>query len=169
MITKKYIAVCFAITILFNFSGCDQKVQDPVEFGHFDNNRYQNDLFGLTIELPEDWYVLSKQQIAAMTGVANLVAGDDDNLKKQYKKHLQRTSMLLTAFMYPIPKTDGYNPSFGCTAENMKFYPGIKSGKDFLELLKNTQSSGQVRAKFPEQIQEVEINDTKFYVNDNQI
>jgi len=164
VMTKKFITAIFAICIFFIFSGFDTKPQNPSEFGHFENGRYINTLFGLTIEFPENWSVLNKRQIEALRKVSKLAAGDNKKLQKQYEMQMKRTSMLVTAFMYPIPKTDGYNPSFGSTAENLNFYPGIKDGKDFLELLKRSQHRGQVKAKYPDEIQQTDINGTKFYM-----
>ena len=153
-----------AMAILLLALSCDKKAQNPAEFGHFEDGRYQNTYFGLTITLPEDWHVLSKQQIEAMTNVAKMAAGNNQKLKEQYEKYMERTSTLVTAFMYPIPKKDGYNPSFGCTAENMKFYPGMKSGKDFLESYMASRMKGQVKATFPEQIKKISINGSHFFM-----
>ena len=122
--TKTFITAIFSIFIFVFITGFDKKAQNPSEFGHFNNGQYINTLFGLTIELQMDWHVLNKQQIEAMSKVAKLAAGNNKKLQKQYEMQLKRTSMLVTAFKYPIPKTDGYNPSFGCTAENLKFFPG---------------------------------------------
>ncbi len=153
----------FVLSLFLSLGGYTEEKNNPMEHGFFDDYLYTNSFFGFELLLPEGSYILKDQQNQVLKKISKLAAGDREKLKKQYEEYLDRVAVLLTSFIYPVPKTDGFNPSFSCVAENMKYYPGIKNAEDLLRKYKAMSIHGHVKYSYPDKIDQIELGGVQFH------
>lgn len=142
---------------------CDQTYENPADSGVFYDNIYINGYFNIKLSVPKGWHILNQQQNKAFKGLSEHIAEENGERKGSYKSQVERMVTLVTAFKYPIPKTDGYNPSFSCIAESLEYYPEIKNGKELLEKVRKVENRGTIEYSYPNPISRVEINGVIFY------
>ncbi|MGL4369596.1 MAG: hypothetical protein ACRCUT_07990 [Spirochaetota bacterium] len=106
---------------------------DGFDYGKVEKNQYQNQYFEFTAAIPENWAVQSKEQTSELTEKGrDLLAGDDENTKALIKASEVNSAYLLTVFKYEVGTAVEFNPSILIMAENLKNFPGIKNGNDYL-------------------------------------
>ena len=141
----KTVYLSFFLLVLLVIGACrPPQTSNNFDYGKVENNQYANDFFGCTLDLPSDWAVQSREQMEKLQEMGKeMIAGDDKKLKRELKASDIRTANLLAVFKYELGTTVEFNPNISIVAENVKFSPGIKTGKDYLnrsrKLLKQSQ------------------------------
>lgn len=145
-----------------------QNQTEGFDYGHVDNGVYQNDYFGFSIKLPEDWVVQSKEQTDNIVNKGkDLLAGDDENLKAMIKASEINVANLLAVFQYELGSAVEYNSNMAIVAENVKNAPGLKDGKDYLFQARRVILHGQFKYDYlSEEFEKEEINGMVFYKMD---
>jgi hypothetical protein len=70
--------------------------------GRFIGHRYTNEFFGITLDVPEDWYIASRDQIATKFGVGKESVGADDRQEESsLGLERQRNLYCFDISMYP--------------------------------------------------------------------
>lgn len=128
------ISLFISIVILSIFPNYSINAQSTdFDYGNIERNIYMNKYFGIEMSLPQDWIVQSREQIDnIMKTGKNLAAGDDAKMKAIFKASEVNSANLLAVYKYEIGSAVDYNPNMAMIAENIKNFPGIKSGKDYL-------------------------------------
>lgn len=154
---RKILAACFAFVGLITAlgtSGCqkpipqfgntdanqpENKAASEVGYGSLSGHTYSNDYFGLTVSIPEDWYIQSREEADELTRIgkaAVLGTGADPNFKAAAEAPQTTSIQLLSTFRHP-PGTPGvFNSSVMIMAERVKHLPGIRTGAEFCAQLK---------------------------------
>ncbi len=110
---------------------------DRFDYGKVVKGEYRNQFFNFRMKIPAKWFVQSKEQTAElMSRGRDIVAGDDENMKAMMKSSEVNSANLLTVFKYEPGSAVEHNPSVAVVAENVRMYPGIKTGKEYLFHLK---------------------------------
>ncbi len=130
-------------------------IPENFDYGKVENNIYTNSFFNLNMTLPTDWVVQTKEQNDQLMKLGQeMLANDNENLKAAIKASEINTANLLTIFEHEVGSVVEYNPSMVLIVENLRFSPGIKSGKDYLTQSKKVLKQTQIKYN--------NIDDTKF-------
>ena len=116
-----------------------------------DNKHFYNKQFDLSVEKPDGWYSQSAEEALMLQAQGSAaLSGDDKNLKAVLDASVKGTLTLFSFFQVP-PGTPGINnPSVMSTAEYILAYPGIKTGCDYLESMKQLIARSQMQMQFEE-------------------
>jgi len=154
----------FILTVLITSCNPSGKPKN-FDYGHIENNKYLNSFFGLELSLPDNWIVQTKEQTENLTKIGkDFVAGDDKNLKAIINASEINSANLLAVFQYEVGAAVDYNPSFMLVAENLKNYPGIKTGSDYLFQSRKLLQQSQIHYSHLDDGFEKEIiNNLEFY------
>lgn len=146
-------------------AGCGNKPKAEITYGVLDNNVYSNEFFRLTIEKPAAWVAQSQAVNREMmeTG-ANLVAGNDANLRAALRESQVDSLVLFSFYKFELGSPVAFNPSFASVAERVAHTPGIKTGKDYLFHAKNLLQSSALKYSFPEEVYSEIIDGVPFDV-----
>ncbi len=138
---------------------------DNFDYGRVENGIYQNKYFDFSIKLPVDWVVQSREQTENLANAGKkLLAGDDENMKAVIKASEVNTANLLAVFQYQLGSAVAYNPNIMIVAENVKNYPGIKKGSDYLFQARRLLQQGNFKYDYlSEEFDNEKINTTDFY------
>ncbi|WP_461534988.1 hypothetical protein [Spongorhabdus nitratireducens] len=111
--------------------------------------RYQNDYLDFSIVIPKGWSVKTPAQIQKIQkeGV-DLLAGDDENLKKRLKAAVPRTLNLFAFSKYETGTPVESNPSVASAAEHIAGFPGINRGSDYLFIVKRMLQNSSMEYHF---------------------
>jgi hypothetical protein len=94
---------------------------------------YTNEYFGLTLSIPDGWFVASEDTAQFMRETGEDVAiGDDATLKAAVEASKKTTFQLLTLSEFEMGAAVEFNPNLILMAERVSHVPGIKSGGDYL-------------------------------------
>ncbi len=117
----------------------ENKAASEVGYGTLAGHTYTNDYFGLTISIPDDWYIQSREEAEELSRIGTAAAtakGANQNLKAAMEASQTRTFTLVSAFRHP-PGTPGlFNSSVIILAERVKHLPGIRSGAEYCAQMK---------------------------------
>jgi hypothetical protein len=146
---KTYMKLNLALMLILLFISSGVFCQDSLnnfDYGKVENYKYSNSFFNYEITLPVDWIVQTKEQTEelAKTG-KELLAGDDAKMKAVIKASEVNSAFLLTAFQYETGAPVDYNASISILSENIKNYPGIKNGSDYLFQAKRLMEQSQFK------------------------
>lgn len=111
-------------------------VTEPeLTLGDVIENHYGNDYFSVTFEVPDDWVVLSEQEMTSLMTKGQQVLEQQNN---DVAKDLAVVEVLnlFGVFRYPISEGGRVNPSLIITAEKLVESSGIIDGKTYLEASK---------------------------------
>ncbi len=166
---KKHVKVlAFVLMALLVFvAGCGNNVVESgkkvLDSGSINNGIYTNDFFGISISIPTNWHVASEEELIQMIEEGNeMVAGDDEDLQK-----LIQESNLRTVFLLSTTSNDPLsNASFMVMAEKLSFLQGVRTGKDYLEILQQNLEElvAQIPYEFPKEIYTEKIGNQTFHV-----
>lgn len=172
MKTKIFTIIALVLILSLNINAGDNP--NAFDYGKVENNKYSNSYFDFSLSVPEKWFVQSKEETdRLMNQGKDILAGDDKNLKAVLNASDINSAYLLTVFQFQVGSPVDFNPSFMVIAENLKSFPGIKNGSDYLfqtrRLLKQSQLVyNQLDAEFkPETIASKEfytMNSTMNYM-----
>jgi hypothetical protein len=158
------------ILILALFAGCQKKASDEIDFGTVTDSVYHNNYFGFNVPLPKDWSVqdqTEQRRLAQLGG--KLISGDDKNLQAAMKIGELQTVNLFAVFEHPPGSPVDFNPSILSVAENVRYAPGIKRGKDYHFQAKKVLEGGQLDITFPKDIYTQQVGGIDFDVMEAQI
>jgi hypothetical protein len=126
---------------------CNNKgLTQDFDYGQIENNKYYNSFFNFEMIIPTGWIVQSKEQTENLTKQgADLVAGDDKNMKSAIKASEINSASLLVIFKYEVGAAVEYNPSIMLISENLINAPGIKTGSDYLFHVRKMLKQSQVQ------------------------
>jgi hypothetical protein len=158
------------IAILVFVSGCEQKAEDEIDFGVFNDSVYQNKYLGLTVSLPPEWSIQDREaQQRIMDLGSEIVAGDDQNLKAALKASELTTVNLFAAFQYPVGTPVAFNPGIMCLAEKVSHTPGVERGRDYLLHTRMLFKRSKMEVYFPEEISTETVGNHQFDVMHTEI
>lgn len=141
---KKILAVLMALIMILSFAACSKKPDEKAETevitvnperGTAENGNYNNDAFGIGLELSGDWYFLSDEEIASAMGTtADELFGEDVLAETEYLYDL-----------YCVENSS--NTTVSITYENLGTIGEYTSESDYLntvvnQLLTATENSG---------------------------
>jgi hypothetical protein len=161
---KKLYVFIFINIILISCSN-NKKPRD-FDYGRVEINKYINSFFQMEINLPPDWIVQTKEQINSMAEKGkDLAAGDDKNLKAVLNASEVNSANLLGVFQYEVGSPVEYNPNFVLVAENLRSFPGVKNGSDYLFQTRKLLKQSQLKfGGLDQEFKKVNINDQEFYL-----
>ncbi|MGY0216513.1 hypothetical protein ACWJJH_03880 [Endozoicomonadaceae bacterium StTr2] len=111
--------------------------------------RYQNDYLDFSIAIPKGWAVKTQAQMQEIQKEGtDLLAGDDENLKKIIKASSPKTVNLFAFSKYEMGAPVESNPSVASVAENVQGAPGIKRGSDYLFHVKRMLQNSNMEYHF---------------------
>lgn len=162
MRTNITITVFFTFVTLFVY--CQEKSID-FDYGVVENNKYINSFFNMEMTIPTDWVVQTKEQTEELAETGKqLVAGDDAKMKAVMKVSEINSAFLLSVFQYEKGSAVEYNPGISLIAENIKNYPGIKNGSDYLFQARRVMEQSQFKYDhLDKEFKKEVINGTLFY------
>ncbi|WP_299337419.1 hypothetical protein [uncultured Psychroserpens sp.] len=122
---------------------CKTEPQMPENFdyGSIENSVYTNNYFNMRFPFDESWDVQSKDEIQnIMDSGEDIIT--DDRIKRAIKASEVNTANLFVAYFYELGSVFTYNPSIIIVAENIKMFPQVTRGSDYLveakKILKGT-------------------------------
>jgi hypothetical protein len=145
---KKYLLIIILLTSLL--IGCNSPVKTKdFDYGRVENMKYSNSYFDFEMTLPDNWVVQSKEQIKKINKIGmDVVAGDDENMKFAMNASLINTANLLSASEYEYGAPVDFNPSIDIVVENIKNYPGLKTGSDYLYQMKKLLENSHLKQDY---------------------
>jgi len=157
--------VFFVLLSLVLLSSCSDNSTPIPSDGNFNRSVYENSFFQFEIELPDGWYIASKEMMDAVTGAGSEEAvGDDKNEKADFKAAQKKFYNLFQVFRsQPGAPAETYNNNISCVAEIVSHLPGITSGKDYIYHLKKLLQSGRVSIIFDKDIPKLNFGGNDFY------
>ena len=120
------------LTCLF-FAGCKENTSNhaaraEIGYGKVKDGTYTNKYFNMSINLPTDWALQDNAaQKQLMDQGAEVISGNDKNLKAQIEASKKLTVPMFTLFKFEPGSPVGFNPSIICIAEKISHMPGIKT------------------------------------------
>jgi hypothetical protein len=153
------------IICLFTISCNNQGNPKIFDYGQVENMKYTNTYFDFEITLPDDWKFQSKDQLDNLNNRGrDLLAGDNETLKTALKASEINNAILLSANQYEAGAPVDYNPSISIVAENIKNFPGIKNGSDYLFQVRKLLIQSQVKYEYVDSTFSKEtINEFEFF------
>ncbi|MDO5623117.1 MAG: hypothetical protein Q4G71_00330 [Pseudomonadota bacterium] len=157
---KKYSGIALALLLVLG---------SPAAFGasdmltkSVDESRYVNKHFELEITKPDGWFYQSPEQTLKMSQKgAAIASGDDANLKAMMAEAAKSTLPLFAFFSYP-PGTPGkLNANVIGTAESTELAPGVKSGCDYLQNVRQVLEMTQMNMKMTKDCGSMQIDGSK--------
>lgn len=157
--------LALTILVILLFTACDKHPAKEIGYGELNDGTYTNQYFNMVVDVPTGWVVQSEAQNKELIDSgAEMIAGDDENMKNALKASHKQTLTLFSFFKYEQGSPVEFNPSIMGIAERVSGMPGIKRGSDYLFHVKNLLESGQMNYEFPSPIFEKEISGVSFDV-----
>ncbi|MCF7958623.1 MAG: hypothetical protein K9M57_09275 [Phycisphaerae bacterium] len=126
-------------------------------------NTFSNSYFNMEIECPDEWIVQSQEALDAQVEVgADIVAGDDADLKAEIKATDPQTRSLFTFARYENDSSAPFNPNIICISDNISDIPEIKNGEDYYLHFKQVLNVGRLEYRFPKEVYGQEFSGIKF-------
>jgi hypothetical protein len=147
--------------------GCaEQKnVPENFDYGTTTDGKYINTYFDLVINFNPDWVVQEQGIIEKdMEKGGEIVYAEDEEIKTKIKASLVNSANLLTLFKYEIGAQVPFNPSLALIAENTNNFPGLKSGVDYLNNVKELLEQTQMEYSFDKDLEEKKLGDSIFFI-----
>lgn len=163
-IMKTKILFSALIISLFAIS-CNKSQSDKFDYGHFENGKYTNSFFGLEMEIPTDWQVLSQEQnVNLMNNSEQMVDEDNKALQQAVETSKITTAILLTASQYGLEVSDSiFNPNIMFLAENLEGTDKVKSPSDYLLITRSALQQDPSPKEYPfSSFLVININGTDF-------
>jgi hypothetical protein len=157
------------IVVLYQqyFTG-GENLPKSFDYGRIENNIYINDFFGMQVELPGSWVVLSQQEIKSMNQKGHsLYSSDENKADSALGGGDEDIANLLSLFRYPRDSKK-LNYSFNIVAQ-INRDSTIKSGKDALLLLKQILNGAEVKFEFDKEIYKHKFGINNFYVLETKV
>lgn len=147
-------ASCVWLMALLLHSGCGTKeagqiAREEIGIGTMEGRTWTHDYFGLRVRIPEDWHIFDDAEKAMVTSAGtDLVAGDDQNMRRQLEAAAPRTLTLLGVSRHPLGTPVSFNPNVVIMSERIGGFPGIRSASDYVSLMRQTLEQSQIQVSF---------------------
>lgn len=158
---KKIFAFILTLSALVTFG---QEANKGFDYGIVSEGVYTNSFFEMKITFDPSWVVQSQEQVDQLVEKGQDLITDDEELKKSIEASSITTAYLLTIFKYEVGTAVASNPAFIAVAENVKSFPEIKSGEEYLLQVKELLAQSQLSYSFDKEIYEKKIGNLKFSV-----
>lgn len=165
--SKKAILSAILLGII-SFIGCQPGKPDNFDYGRVLSNTYYNDFFKFELPIPPKWHVQSQSATDSLaTQGAEMVAGDNKELKATLKAAEVNGANLLSVNKFPSGYSEGFNSSFIISAENISRALGINTSIDYLEASRKLLQESEVKYDSIDETATSEIIGGKefFYIN----
>ncbi len=137
---------------------------ETVDEGDIDGNLYTNKFFGLAYKFPEGWTPHGdKTKKHIMEIGKGAVSGETTLDKSVYQDAEKRTLILLSVFKYPLGTPVDDNDGVTVMSEDVSFAPGIKTGKDYLQIMARGLVASKVPMEFQGEPTEMTVAGQTFY------
>lgn len=133
---KRALFILLALCLLLTM-GCSKAMENAskkaVSMGEMKDHTYTNDYFGITFSIPDDWKILSEEEIEKLKEASGEIVPNEE-AKEQMDLAEVKTLDLVYAFKYELNYTDGINPNMSCVGENLGLAGFVvKTPEDYLE------------------------------------
>ena len=109
---KTWTLQALVFTLILTLFACSSKKEEAINFGQYSDGVYTNSYFNIRVSLPEAWYVMDDEsRIAMMRKGAEIVSGDNKNLKALLDASDMQSMNLLTAYEHAPGTAVSSNPS----------------------------------------------------------
>lgn len=140
---------------------------DALDEGSVDGNLYRNKFFGLEYRFPQGWTPHGEETKKHLMEVGRNAVSNNNALEDSaYRNAEKRTAVLLSVFRYPLGKPVDDNDSIQVLSEDVRFAPGIQSGKEYLQLMANNLKRTSVPIEFQGQPLQISVAGQTFYRQD---
>jgi len=151
------------------FFGQDANAQSKAlprnfDYGRVKKNIYTNKYFGLKIHIPEGWAVQNKAQTDYLAAQGKeVVAGGNKEMQQALDAADVTSAFLLTVFKHELGAAVDFNPGFLLVAENTKYFPGIKTGEDYLFHARKLMDQTEMQIAFAPEVMPIQIDGLSFH------
>ena len=154
-----------AVFVVFGSSSCKSKKEKIFDTGRLDSTTYYNSYFDFRIDVPKNWYIFNRQKLTEASQNA-VEAIPNKAMREQMARIMELQSVpLLTMFKTePGTVSDSFNPSVQVIAENLKWYPEVKTGEHYLrQALQLFLASGMPYKSYDVPVTMVRMGGKPFY------
>ncbi len=153
---------CLFFIMLNCIPSCAQE-KKGIELGQFDGSTYVNQQFDLSIEIPESWYFMDKDQrsMAAKKNAKKMLETNADQ-EQILELSLESTALIFAIFKYKPDTIMEVNPNMTITATNIEKTPNLKDLDYALEQSKTGMKEMGLPIEIKDTIIEAEINKKQF-------
>lgn len=128
-----------------------------------DNKHYYNQKFDFHVAKPDEWYAQSaKETMLLQARGAKMAAGNDENLDAMLSAATKTTLPLFGFFKVPPGTPNTLNPNVIGAAEFIGAFPGIKTGCDYLENVKQVMNMTKMKITFNGTCEVENVSGTEF-------
>lgn len=160
----KKLLLLFASTSLFISCNTEQKMPENFDYGTMENGIYTNDYFKFRFSYDESWNIQSQEQMAKTAQLgADMIT--NETTRNTVKATDVNTANLFSAFRHDLDAEPvEYNYSIVVVAENIKMFPEVKRGKDYLNEAKKLMSQTVIDYDFPDAYETMDVGGKSFDV-----
>ncbi|MEK7723078.1 MAG: hypothetical protein AAB336_01900 [Acidobacteriota bacterium] len=138
--------LCFLFSINISFAQKSKTKTQPVkqtkvDLGILRQNTYTNDLFELKLEFPFGWLVGDNMLESQLMEIQK------QSLSPKVKQLMNRLTPLLGGYR-ALPGSKAENSNLKIVVESVTAVPKIKTGKDYLSIIKTTINATQMPTGF---------------------
>ena len=124
---------------------------------------YTSNYFDLKVTLPGSWVMASEAEAEKIINVGTeMVAGDDEAMKKQMDASVRQSLPIMFASRYPMSGGRGDNINISSIAENVAAFPFVKGGADYFDNMKLIASQSATPIDFEDGYTTKEIGGVTF-------
>ncbi len=149
-----------------NAAGESKSQDDSTAFdpGTFSHDVYTNHFWGFRYEAPHGWTAHGDETKKEIMAVGKSLV-DQKTLtgKVAVNRSDERTRQLLTLFQYPLGTPEVENQLVQILAEDVRFAPGIRSGRDYLLNAQRVLKTMKTNPEFDEEPKEVTYGGQTMY------
>ena len=122
-------------------------------------DHYVNEFFGIELELPKTWIVLTEEEMARIMQTGQAIVSEPE---QRYDVTELEMLNLLGAFKYPFDEAVAMNPSLYISAERLDETKNISSGEAYLEKAKVGIEHLDESIVFDQEIETIKIQEKIF-------
>jgi hypothetical protein len=123
-----------------------QQVAAQIGLGQLSGHTYTHEHFKLSVTIPEEWYIQKSSEADQLAKAGSTLIKEEARAAMDAAK--QRTLNLVSAFKHPPGTPVPFNPNLIVMAENLAFLPGLKEGRDYLNLLQQSMANMTIKYEF---------------------
>ncbi|TYQ14996.1 UNVERIFIED_CONTAM: hypothetical protein Cloal_1397 [Acetivibrio alkalicellulosi] len=158
------------VIVFILFLGCSIKPSTRLDLGYMEGSKYVNVFFGLQMEIPEEWALMSEEEKMEIIQLGqDLAIGSDEDLSKLMVEGRIDSFYLLAASKYRDEERSEFNPSINCIVEYLSGFFAADNGMEYLEYKKEELKSTQIPFEFEKEIYIEDIGGRKFFVMETHI
>lgn len=134
------VSLAFLLGLLAACGGKEEggKADSSQTFATSKNDKtFVSPYFGMTMEKPSGWYAMSAEEYAEAMGLgAKLVAGNNAELETILNASEDKSANIFAFYEHEVGAPVAFNSNILAVAENVRFAPGVKTGKDYFVHMK---------------------------------